>query len=401
MKKITIFLSCFLFLCSGCSKALNDEPLQQNSNFMDIDSISSSRKADSIWIDIRVDEVRTHKTIFAIGGKVPEQRIYLPNEQFDSLSVSLTAWNSSEPYAFKNAQIQFGDLIPTLKWKFVATIRIPGITWLYPNSNTRLLQCCQTTSHGIKVTAYLWDFNQDSTWDFRDTTLGRSPASDWKPTPNIHNQTVYFGIEHENGIISRRSVKYNTYSSFTDSRDSEVYIFISIDSLEWMAENVRYKTQSSAGKIWCSGDPNDSCKPYGFLYSWSAANNACPEGWRIPTRSEWSGLTKVVGGAYHAGNSLKSRTGWENGWEHGRYNTDKIGFSALPSGIVSSNEVIKVGHRAGFWARMAPGSVNPWAYKIEDSTVAPNQLDLTGDHLLYEGRSVRCVRKVAGKNEIQ
>jgi len=52
----------------------------------------------------------------------------------------------------------------------------------------------------------------------------------------------------------------------------------------------------------------------------------CPDGWHLPTRTEWNALFTEVGGKSTAGKILKSQTGWDgNG-------TDEYGFSALPAG---------------------------------------------------------------------
>ena len=53
----------------------------------------------------------------------------------------------------------------------------------------------------------------------------------------------------------------------------------------------------------------------------------CPDGWHLPTRTEWNALFTEVGGKSIAGKILKSQTGWDgNG-------TDEYGFSALPAGL--------------------------------------------------------------------
>ncbi len=76
------------------------------------------------------------------------------------------------------------------------------------------------------------------------------------------------------------AVKYDT---FTDIRDSQVYRTMKIGHERWMAQNLNYKTDSS----WCYDRRPENCTKYGRLYQWTAASNACPEGWHLPTGFEW------------------------------------------------------------------------------------------------------------------
>jgi len=39
----------------------------------------------------------------------------------------------------------------------------------------------------------------------------------------------------------------------------------------------------------------DSTKKYGPLYTWEAANVSCPEGWHLPSDSDWKTLERSLG----------------------------------------------------------------------------------------------------------
>ena len=170
---------------------------------------------------------------------------------------------------------------------------------------------------------------------------------------------------HEKGI-SVRCIKDNgepidsspVYDSITDPRDSQVYKTVQIGKQTWMAENLNYadstETPSLEGHSWCYDEEEDNCSKYGRLYTWSAAIDSaglykdkslkcglgkncelpskvqgiCPEGWHLPSQSEWETLIDSVGGEYRAGMVLKSR----NGWKDDGYGSDVYGFSALPAG---------------------------------------------------------------------
>ena len=62
-----------------------------------------------------------------------------------------------------------------------------------------------------------------------------------------------------------------------------------------MTENLNYKTDDS----WCYDDKISNCQKYGRLYTWDAAINACPSGWRLPTDDDWWNMASYYGKAYN------------------------------------------------------------------------------------------------------
>jgi uncharacterized protein (TIGR02145 family) len=102
-----------------------------------------------------------------------------------------------------------------------------------------------------------------------------------------------------------------------DSREDKMYKTVKIGNRVWMAENLNYRT----GNSWCYNNEASACDKLGRLYDWNTAKNACPSGWRLPTKQECIDLFNAVGGNKIAGGKLKS---------------DEYGFSALPGGYYSN-----------------------------------------------------------------
>lgn len=126
--------------------------------------------------------------------------------------------------------------------------------------------------------------------------------------------------------------EYNPAVSFCDFRDFQVYKFVVIGRQVWMAENLNYESENS----YCYGKNFINCSTYGRLYSWSAAMDACPEGWHLPDSTEWETLIAEVGGENIAGAKLKSTVGWSNTGNGTKGSgSDDFGFSVLPAGQFS------------------------------------------------------------------
>lgn len=72
---------------------------------------------------------------------------------------------------------------------------------------------------------------------------------------------------------------------FTDPRDGNSYRTITIAGVTWMAENLKYKNGGS-GAYYFDNNP-DNIPAYGVLYEWKTAMKVCPDGWHLPSGSEF------------------------------------------------------------------------------------------------------------------
>lgn len=109
-----------------------------------------------------------------------------------------------------------------------------------------------------------------------------------------------------------------------DSRDGQVYRTVVINGKTWFGDNLNFQT----GNSFCYKDNEDNCAAYGRLYTWEAAQNACPAGFRLPTQSDFESLWKAAGEDFNAGYLIKT----DYGWKGNTNGNDSLKFSAMAAG---------------------------------------------------------------------
>jgi len=155
-------------------------------------------------------------------------------------------------------------------------------------------------------------------------------------------------------------------AQFCDERDGTKYVYVTIGTQIWMAENLNYRTTDGTSRCYpISGttnpndDDNDNCNTYGRLYDWATAMNnsessdkvpsgirgVCPEDWHLPSRAEWEVMTASIGGVSTEGRKLKATSGWNSNGN----GTDDYGFSALPGGDGDSDGSFSYVGYTGYW----------------------------------------------------
>jgi uncharacterized protein (TIGR02145 family) len=76
----------------------------------------------------------------------------------------------------------------------------------------------------------------------------------------------------------------------TDKRDGNVYHTAVINGVTWMSENLKYKAKDA---FFFDNDSNNM-PGYGILYDWKTAQTACPDGWHLPSGSEFRALANYL-----------------------------------------------------------------------------------------------------------
>ncbi|MBR9921045.1 MAG: hypothetical protein GYB31_09415 [Bacteroidetes bacterium] len=132
---------------------------------------------------------------------------------------------------------------------------------------------------------------------------------------------------------------------FVDERDGHSYsVAILKDGRKWMLDNLDY--ESPASSYYADAETGE----YGRLYPWNEAMNVCPEGWKLPSDTNWNEMIKFYG---DASNSLMSER------PEGQFERSKTAFLALqkigfiktfPGGKKYGYDFSSGGSRALFWS---------------------------------------------------
>lgn len=192
--------------------------------------------------------------------------------------------------------------------------------------------------------------------------------------------------------------------------DNHFYETVEINSQCWMKTNLRTKKDKNGNDIpngntassatmayYYSSGASDSIS--GYFYNWTAALEACPPGWHLPTESELNTLISYLNSI--DGYKCNSQTNYiakalasESGWSASS-TTCSVGnslgdnnsthFSAYPAGEWE-NSVINTGQYATYWFNN--GGANACFYLNYNSGVV-NQ---TTDPLPQYAYSIRCVQ---------
>lgn len=169
------------------------------------------------------------------------------------------------------------------------------------------------------------------------------------------------------------------FESFVDSRDNRTYKVKDINGTKWFVQNLNYVVENQSK---CYDGEEDNCKNYGRLYSYDAAQVACPEGSHLSTDDEWKMLEVYAGGANVAAEKLRS-----NG-------SDDYAFSALFGGYINKNNIsVILGEGAYFWTEGDVGDGRGVARSMfsTDKEVSSMPVDKAFS------MSVRCVVNAAPK----
>jgi len=286
-----------------------------------------------------------------------------------------------------------------------------------------------TSDGGSTVTArgVCWSTGQTPTISDNKTTDGTGAGNFASIISGLSDNTTYYVrayATNSNGTGYGSAMSFTTQqgssdSSFTDSRDGNVYKTVTIGNQVWMAENLKYlpsvvgpNTGSNTtayyyifgynGTSVTDAKATTNYATYGVLYNWPAAmagtassssnpsgvQGVCPAGWHLPSDAEWTQLTDYLGGESVAGGKLKE-AGTSHWTSPNTGATNETCFTALPGGCRSNNESFSMVQRFGYWwSATEYGASVAWYRNMYYNSVVVGRFK----NVKEGGASVRCVR---------
>lgn len=181
--------------------------------------------------------------------------------------------------------------------------------------------------------------------------------------------------------------EYRTYyGTLIDSRDNQTYKTTKVAGQFIMAQNLNYNTDEA---VYYDNDPGNGTI-YGMLYTWETAMEACPDGWRLPTRSEYDLMREYLGGEYEAGGNLKA-PGTEYWNEPNAYGTNSTSFTAVGSGAYMPGHLDFFGmnESATFWTQTETDYGLAWSMALSSTNARMAIQNTTNKNLRL---SVRCIK---------
>ncbi len=213
------------------------------------------------------------------------------------------------------------------------------------------------------------------------SAVSRDKSAKWNKKITINKKTQ--SIVNVN--LKKNIKEQKSPTKFKDFRDGKTYKIIKIGQQTWMAENLKYNIGHT--NSWCYKNKMENCRKYGRLYNNLSKKKICPNGWHLPSKSDWEKLINYLGGEKIAGGKLKSLWGWK---KPNNDATNSSKFTIFPGGYRYSEEkkFYSQERNAFFWTSTIDNKDYAWYCRL----FYKNGKILLDSGNRKNGFSVRCIK---------
>ncbi|MCB0599191.1 MAG: caspase family protein [Lewinellaceae bacterium] len=212
----------------------------------------------------------------------------------------------------------------------------------------------------------------------------KAELATWEQTKYLDRGKLYkkYLQEYPNGKYTREAEEA-LQRFIMDLRDSLYYRTVTLDDKLWMAQNLNYK-----GSGLCYYKQDTLCEKTGRLYTWEEAQNACPDGWRLPSDGDWWAMAKQFGGAFSY--SKNNKPGAGEGAFKQLTDSGSSGFRAALGGKYAGSAFSQLGKAGYYWTGIrdkSSGEVLTYVFDSENGILS--RVTENKDNYF----SCRCVRE--------
>jgi uncharacterized protein (TIGR02145 family) len=225
----------------------------------------------------------------------------------------------------------------------------------------------------IKARGVCWGVNDDPTTSDSKTIENSSSDQFLSSIGGLQPGTVYHVRAYATNSTGTAYGLDISFTTIMEDVNGNVYTIITIGMQSWLGENLKvtnyndgieitevadnteWENSVSGSYCWYDNNSGSDKTTYGALYNWYAVNSEklCPEGWHVPSFSEWLDLMTFIGGGNESygrqiGGALLKESGTTH-WDDPNYATDQYGFKALPGGLRSADGLFLSVKSNGHW----------------------------------------------------
>ena len=369
---------------------------------------------------VRVENVTNQN-----GGIVPFKVVDMGSQTWQAVNFSsdysdyIDRWHSQNPESSEKYGYLYKQKDADKECDYYSGWRLPDsadwqtlINWVSPDAGRKLKskEWSGTDDYGFNVLSVLADASGEALADSSETCYWTTAThSDGKGVAacfSTFNNDVVFKDRDTTYYFPLRCIKGERSSSSTTSSSSKVssssvivssssmmkvtddagneYRVVQLGSQIWMADNLKNAVEGSS----CYDNQVDTyCEFAGRLYTWEAAREACPEGYRLPYQSDFVDLYDYLDETYS--DKVERVVASTEGWPPG-FGTNESGLDFYPAGYCLNSECDFWAKGAYFWTETENENNSNEAYFLK---VDQNNFYTAGSAIKTYMMSVRCIKK--------